>query len=206
MTPRIGIVNLMPHAEQFEQMLMPQFAAALPFEPVFVRMAGRNYSLDDKARIDRLYRPFDEVVADRLDGLVITGAAVEHLPYDQVRYLPELADMVKRCAHDGTPILGMCWGAMAVGHLLLDMPKREFGAKMFGAYETDLLVHDSPLVHGLDDRFWSTHSRFAGFDEDAVDEVAAAGRVRILARSPEAGTVIAESPDHSVVLHVGHPE
>lgn len=204
LAPRVGIVNLMPHAEQYERWLMPQLAAALPIEPLWIRVAARRYTLDDPARIDRLYRPYAEVVdAAPLDGLIVTGAAVEDLPYEEVRFLPELDGMVRAAAADRIPILGLCWGALGVAHLLYGLPKEVYRQKVSGVYATERLVDDGPIAAGLDDRFWSTHSRFAGFDDRALD---AADGVRAVARSAEAGTVIAEADDHSVVMHIGHPE
>lgn len=202
--PRIGIVNLMPHAEQYEQWLMPQLVGTLPFDPQWVRMGGRKYSLDDPARIDRQYRPYRQIVDEApLDGLIVSGAAVEHLAYEQVRFLPELAAMVEQTAAAGTPILGLCWGALGVAHLLYGLPKEVYRDKVSGMYATDRLVDDGVIAGCLDDRFYSTHSRFAGFDDAALD---ASTQVRAVARSAQAGTVIAESVDESVVMHIGHPE
>lgn len=207
--PRIGFVNLMPHARQFELMLLPQFGTAGPFEPVWLRMAGRRYALDDPADIDARY--VDPADAGPLDGLVVTGAAVEHLPFEQVRYLPELGAVVADAAGAGLPVLGLCWGALAVGHLLLGLRHEVYEQKVSGAYPTDLLVtgHPAgghPIADGLDDRFWTAHSRYAGFDESTVDDAVRAGRVRRIAAAPGAGTIIAESADHQVLMHIGHPE
>jgi homoserine O-succinyltransferase len=200
----VGIVNLMPHAEQYENWLMPQLAAAAPIDPQWIRISSRNYSLDDPARIGRQYRSYADVVdAAPLDGLIVSGAAVEHLPYSEVRFLSELDEMVQCTAAERIPILGLCWGALGVGHLLYGLPKEVYPQKVSGMYETDRLVDDGPIAAGLDDRFWSTHSRFAGFDDAALD---ATDGVRAVARSAEAGTVIAESCDQSVVMHIGHPE
>ncbi|HEU5469673.1 MAG TPA: homoserine O-succinyltransferase [Actinophytocola sp.] len=205
--PRIGFVNLMPRAEQFETMLLPQFALAAPMEPVWLKVNERRYALDDRASIDRRYRPLAAALAEGpLDGLVVTGAAVEHLPFHEVRFLPELSEIVGYAAMRGIPVLGLCWGALAVGHLLLDMSHTVWEDKVSGVFETELLVRDHPLATGLDDRFWTAHSRYAGFDESCVDRLAAAGRVRVIARSAGAGTVIAESADHKVLMHIGHPE
>ncbi|UQU65942.1 homoserine O-succinyltransferase [Couchioplanes caeruleus] len=202
--PRIGIVNLMPHAEQYERWLMPQLAAARAFEPVWIRLGERKFSLDDPAYIAGQYVRYADAVADAaLDALIVTGAAVEHLPYEQVRFLPELGPIVQRAADEGTPVLGLCWGALAVAHLLYGVPKEVYPTKVSGMYETDRLVDDGPIAAVLDDRFWSTHSRYAGFDDAALDRNP---HVRAVARSAEAGTVIAESPDHLVVMHIGHPE
>jgi homoserine O-succinyltransferase/O-acetyltransferase len=201
---RIGIVNLMPHAARYESWLVPQLAGALPHTPLWVRMAGRRYHLDDPAYIEGRYRSYVDIVGEApLDGLIVTGAAVEHLPYEQVRFLPELAPMVRSAFAAGIPILGLCWGALGVAHLLYGLPKTVYGTKVSGAYETELLVADGPVAAVLDDRFWSTHSRFAGFDDAALD---ASPRLRAVARAAGAGTVIAESVDHQVVLHIGHPE
>ncbi len=199
--PRVGIVNLMPHAEEYERRLMPQLAAARPIHPLWIRMNRRRYALDEADHIDRVYRWYADVAP--LDGLVVSGAAVEHLPYEEVGFLPELDAMVRRTAEEGTPILGLCWGALAVAHLLFGLPKQVYRTKVSGVYQTDRLVDDGPIAAGLDDRFWTAHSRFAGFDDEALD---ASGTVRAVARSAQAGTVIAESHDRGVVMHIGHPE
>jgi homoserine O-succinyltransferase len=203
---RIAIVNLMPHAAEFADMLMPQFAAADPIEPVWIRARGRRYGLDDPAWIDRTYVPFTD--AGALDAVVITGAAVEHLPYSEVRFLAEVQEILTYARERELPILGLCWGALAVGHLLLGVATERYPHKVFGAFETDLQTGDPHVfLDGMDDRFFTAHSRYAGFDESSVRRREAAGGVRVLARAPmPAGTVIAESPDHSVLLHVGHPE
>lgn len=202
--PRIGIVNVMPHAEQYAQWLMPQLSAARRFEPVWIRLGERKFSLDDPAYIAETYVRYADAIADApLDGLIVTGAAVEHLPYQDVRFLTELDSIVQRAADRGTPVLGLCWGALAVAHLLYGLPKVVYPTKVSGMYETDRLVTDGPIASVLDDRFFSTHSRYAGFDDDALDRCESA---RAVARSAEAGTVIAESLDHNVVMHIGHPE
>jgi homoserine O-succinyltransferase len=202
--PRVGIVNLIPHAEEYERWLMPQLAASAPVEPLWIRVDARKYSLDDADHIDRTYRRYADVVATApLDGLIVSGAAVEELLYEEVRFLPELDAMVRQTAADGTPILGLCWGALAVAYLLFGLPKEVYRTKVSGVYQTDRLVDDGPIAVGLDDRFWTAHSRFAGFDDEALD---ASGTVRAVARSAQAGTVIAESRDHGVVMHIGHPE
>ncbi|MBB5803455.1 homoserine O-succinyltransferase [Saccharothrix ecbatanensis] len=203
--PRIGIANLMPHAEQFAGMLLPQFAAAAPFEPVMIRMRDRRYSLDSPQYIERLYVPIED--AGELDAIIITGAAVEHLPFSEVRYLDEIADMIRPLAERDVPVLGLCWGALAVGHLLLGLSSAIYEQKVSGAYETDLLVGDHVIGKGLDDRFWTAHSRYAGFDESTVDTAVVEGRLRVLARAGSpADTVIAESVDHTALMHIGHPE
>ena len=203
--PRIGVLNLMPKAAEFEAMLMPQFAAAAPIQPVWLRVRGRRYSLDDPADINARYvAPHD---AGPLDAVVITGGAVEHLPFSEVRFLDEVGEVLDHAVAGRLPVLGLCWGALAVGHLLLGLSHQIHPTKVSGMFETDLLVEDHAVGSGLDDRFWTAHSRFAGFDESSVDRAVAAGRVRVLARAGlPAGTVIAESADHSVLMHVGHPE
>ena len=205
--PRIGIVNLMPEAADYEGMLLAQFATARPVEPVWLRVLGRGYSRDDADRIRRRYRLLDQALAEApLDGLVVTGASVEHLPFPAVRFLPEVAEATAHALERGLPVLGLCWGALAVGHLTLGLPHTVHRRKISGVFETELHAPDSSTGQGLDDRFWTAHSRYAGFDEDAVAEAAAAGRMRVVAASHRAGTVIAETPDSGVVLHVGHPE
>ncbi|MFC6064415.1 homoserine O-acetyltransferase/O-succinyltransferase family protein [Streptomyces ochraceiscleroticus] len=203
--PRVGVMNLMPCAEEFEGMLLPQFGAAKPFEPVWIKTPGRRYANDDWARIDNRYVLLRD--AGELDALVVTGAAVEHLPFDQVRFMGEVANTVRHAVLRGIPVLGLCWGALAVGYVVLGLSHQVLPQKVSGVYETDLLVAPHAIGKGLDDRFWTAHSRFAGFDESTVDAAVAAGRVRVLGRAPSpVGTVIAESCDHRVLMHIGHPE
>lgn len=203
--PRVGFLNLMPLAEEFEGMLLPQFAAAAPFDPVWLKMRGRRYRNDDRARIDGRYVLMAD--AGELDAVVVTGAAVEHVPFREVRYLGEVADVVRRACVRRLPILGLCWGALAVGHLLLGLDHQTYQRKVSGAYPTDLLHGDSVFGKGQDDRFWTAHSRFAGFDESSVAAAVDAGTVRVIGRAPDpAGTIIAESADHNVLMHIGHPE
>ena len=111
--------------------------------------------------------------------------------------------MVQHAAAGGRPVLGLCWGANAVGHLLYGLPKNVYPTKVSGAYEAERLVDDGPIASVLDDRIWTAHSRYAGFDDAALD---ACPSVRAVARSADAGTIIAESLDHGVVMHIGHPE
>lgn len=202
--PRIGILNLMPHAEEYERRLLPQLAASLPVEALWLRVDTRNYSLDNPNHIDATYHRLADIVGVApLDGLIVSGAAVEHLPFEDVRFLPELESILRPAMLAGTPILGLCWGALAVAHLLFGLPTNIYHTKVSGVYETVRIADDGPIAEGLDDRFWSAHSRFAGFDDAALDT---SGTVRAVARSAQAGTVIAESLDQSVVMHIGHPE
>ncbi|MBM7773850.1 homoserine O-succinyltransferase [Actinokineospora baliensis] len=202
--PRVGLVNLMPRAAEFERMLTPQFAGAAPFEAVWLRVPGRTYRNDDPADLGHYVDPAD--MGD-LDAVVITGAAVEHLPFEQVGFLGHVADVLEHASARALPVLGLCWGGLAVGYLRLGLRSHVHEVKVTGAYETDLLVADHPIGDGLDDRFWTAHSRQAGFDEHDVAAAVAAGTVRVLGRAPApAGTVIAESTDHALLMHVGHPE
>ncbi|MFC5286505.1 homoserine O-succinyltransferase [Actinokineospora guangxiensis] len=202
--PRVGLLNLMPKAAEFERMLTPQFAGSAPVEPVWLRMPGRTYRHDDPADLGHYV---DLAEMGELDAVVVTGAAVEHLPFSQVRFLGEVDALLAYADVRDLPVLGLCWGGLAVGHLRLGVGSHVHDTKVTGAYETDLLVADHPIGDGLDDRFWTAHSRMAGFDEDDVAAAEAAGRVRVLGRAPApAGTVIAESADHRLLMHIGHPE
>src|SRR5436190_2152115 len=143
--PRIGIVNLMPHAEEYERWLLPQLAAALPIEALWIRVDTRSYSRDAPDHIAATYHSYADIVgAAPLDGLIVSGAAVEHLPFEEVRFMPELEAIVRPAERAGTPILGLCWGALAVVHLLFGLPKNVYPTKVSGVYETLRVVEDGP--------------------------------------------------------------
>lgn len=202
---RIGIVNLMPHAAAYERMLLPQLAAT-SVEPVWIRMQGRSYHLDHSVDLMRRYVPFHAADVDSLAGLIVTGAAVEHLPFEEVRYMSELSDLVKSTASRGVPVFGLCWGALAVGHILLGLSHAIYQTKVSGVYKACRTSDRGLVAAGLDDEFWIPNSRFAGFDQSRISAREAAGAVEVVARSDEAGVIMAQSPDLQVLLHIGHPE
>jgi homoserine O-succinyltransferase len=203
-TLRVGIINIMPRAEAYEpHLLRPLAAAPVPVEPVWVRLESHTYGSSDRERITRRYRPFH--AAGPLDGLIVTGAPVEELPFEEVHYWPELRQILEEARGTVAGTLGLCWGGLALARLV-GVGKRSFPRKLFGVFAHRNLAPAHPLAGELDDLFWCAHSRHSGFDEVELEQARRAGAVTILAAGEEAGSTLVESADRRYLMHLGHPE
>jgi len=133
---RIGIINIMPRLEAYEPYLLDPLARhAEVVEPVFVRLASHGYHSSDRAHLERFYRTFDAAISEApLDGLIVTGAPVEELPFEQVHYLRELEDILGYARRHVVTTLGLCWGGLLIAHLL-GIGKRVFARKLFGVFD-----------------------------------------------------------------------
>jgi homoserine O-succinyltransferase/O-acetyltransferase len=202
---RIGVINVMPRAETYEAYLLrPLAAAGVAFEPVWIRLASHVYSSSDIGHVRARYRTFDEV-AGSVDGLILTGAPVEELAFEDVRYFPELRAILEHAREAGVGTLGLCWGALALGHLL-GLPKVSFERKLFGVFEQRRLDARQDLTADLGEFFPCAHSRHSGIPETALERARDAGLVHLLAHGPDTGYSLFESADGCFVGHLGHPE
>ena len=101
--------------------------------------------------------------------------------------------------------MGLCWGGFALAYLL-GIPKENFAKKLFGVYELDNLSPSNPIIGALDDKFLCPQSRFAGLPDKEMENAASKNIINLLAYGEESGYTIFETPDHSQVMHIGHPE
>ena len=204
---RIGILNIMPRAEEYEfNLLAPMGRSILQIIPVWIRLRSHDYKSSDQAHLDKHYIPFDwaQSVAS-LDGLIVTGAPVEELPWEQVTYWKELCGIIDVAKAAGTSILGICWGGLALAKYI-GIEKTMYPQKVFGVYPTRNLAPDHPLMGGLDDVFQCPQSRHSGIDDAVLEAAEQAGRVRLLAHAEKGGYTIFETPDHQIIMHLGHQE
>jgi homoserine O-succinyltransferase len=204
---RVGIINIMPRAETYEQYLLrPLRASGVAFEPVWIRLASHAYTSSDAERVQRGYVTFDELGGPAgVDGVILTGAPVEELEFEAVRYFGELRTILERTRRSGVGTLGLCWGGMALGYLL-GVSKQRFDKKLFGVFEQRSLDAEHALTHGFGERFPCAHSRHSGISDAELERAAADGRVRLLAHGDETGYTLFESSDGLWVAHLGHPE
>lgn len=202
---RIGIINIMPKLEAYEAYLLAPLAeAAVIVEPVFIQLESHGYQSSDHDHLARFYRSFDAAIAPApLDGLIVTGAPVEELPFETVHYYRELVAILGYARAHIACTLGLCWGGMLLGHLL-GVGKDGFPRKLFGVFDDQVLVPDHDVVGG--GAFPCAHSRHSGFVEDELARAAAAGEVTPLSRGARSGTSMFETPDRRYVAHLGHPE
>jgi len=204
---RIGIINIMPKVEAYEPYLLTALRDAPgAAEPIWIRLRSHVYSSSDAEHIRARYVTFDEAMRQRpLDGLVLTGAPVEELRFEDVHYWPELSEILQVARRAIKSTFGICWGGLALGELL-ELEKTMYGKKLFGVFDNRPLDAQHPIVGGSDDRFWCAHSRHSGIRDDELEQAERAGIVTLLAHGAETGYSMFESADHRYVAHLGHPE
>jgi homoserine O-succinyltransferase len=204
---RVGIINIMPKAEVYEPYLLrPLDRAAFAVEPVWIRLRTHRYASSDAERIARSYVEYGQATqGSPLDGLIVTGAPVEELAFDDIHYWEELSEILRDARGEVPSTLGLCWGALALAKLL-GFEKKRFEEKLFGVFENSNLLSDHPVMGGADDVFWCAHSRHAGSDDAELERARDDGHVRLLAHGGETGYTIFESADRRFLMHLGHPE
>ena len=204
---RIGILNIMPQAERYElSLLAPLGRSVLQIEPVWIRLETHKYTSTDQTHLDKLYVTFEEAISHgKLDGLIVTGAPVEEIPFEQVTYWEEILRIFRYAQRNVSSTLGLCWGALAIGKFL-GMEKTMFARKVFGVFETVNLDRGHRVTGDMDDVFWCPQSRHSGIPDEVLEAQRDSGKIRLLAHSKDTGYVIFESADQRFLMHLGHLE
>jgi homoserine O-succinyltransferase len=204
---RIGIINVMPQAERYEyHLLYPLGKSIIQVEPIWIRLGSHGYKSSDKTHLDRFYTSFEQANAPQtLDGLILTGAPIEQLPYEEVTYWDELSAILRFSRTHIHSTMGICWGGLALAKIL-GIEKRSYSMKIFGVYDARNLDRSHPITGDFDDAFACPQSRHSGIDDAVLEDASRAGMVRLLAHAPGAGYVIFESSDRRFLMHLGHPE
>lgn len=204
---RVGVINIMPRVEDYEgYVARPLTESPFAVTPIWIRLRTHVYSSSDSEHIRRNYVTFDDALRSApLDALLLTGAPVEELDFEDVHYWPELRDVLSVCRREVATTLGLCWGGMALGKLL-GVEKRSFQRKLFGVFENRALDSESGLLAGSDDRFRCAHSRHSGIEDAELEAAERSGEVRLLSHGEETGYALFESPDRRFISHLGHPE
>ncbi len=204
---RVGIINVMPQAERYEfHLLYPLGRSIIQVEPVWIRLEHHTYKSSNPAHMDQYYVTFQDAISEQpLDGLIITGAPVEELPFEEVTYWEELSTILRFARTNIHSSLGICWGALALAKML-GVEKIIHPMKIFGVYDTRNLLRTHPITGDFDDVFSCPQSRHAGINDDVMESEEARGTIRLLAHAENAGYVIFESADMRYLMHVGHPE
>jgi homoserine O-succinyltransferase/O-acetyltransferase len=203
---RIGILNIMPKAETYEfSLLHPLGRSILQIEPIWIRLKTHEYTSTDQAHLEKLYLPFQDAAELHLDGLIVTGAPVEEIPFEEVTYWEEVKRILKYAHHNITSTLGICWGGLAIAKFL-GIEKIKYGKKLFGAFQMKNLDRSHPITGELDDVFWCAQSRHSGISDEIMELEREKGTVNLLAYARETGYGIFESADRRFIVHLGHPE
>lgn len=200
----IGIVNLMPTKIDTETQLMRVLGnSPIQVNITLLRTATHESTHTSRAHLEKFYKTFDQIVDSTFDGMVITGAPVEHLPFEAVDYWDELMDIMDFTQKRVYSTLFLCWAAQAGLYYFYDIPKYEMPEKVSGIFCHEALYPQSKLFRGFDDGFYAPHSRHT---EIRAEDCLKRPELRLLAHSQEAGVAMLESVDHRQVFMTGHLE
>lgn len=201
---RVAILNLMPTKVATETQILRLIGnTALQVDVTLLRTgthAARHTSAD---HLLEHYRCIDEVRGEKFDGLIVTGAPIEHLPFEAVDYWPELTRIFDWAATDVVSTFFICWGAQAALYHHYGIPKHALPQKLFGVFEHRVLAPTERLLRGFDDRFLAPHSRHTEVRRADIERVPT---LRVLADSEEAGVYLVGSNDGRQVFVTGHSE
>jgi homoserine O-succinyltransferase len=204
---RVGILNVMPKAESYEPYLLRPLAyAPVHVEPVWIRLESHAYGSSNAAHIQQHYRTFAQALGEgSLSGLILSGAPVEDLAFEDVHYWQELSRILEFSRRNLSSTLGLCWGGLALAKMV-GLDKVPFQKKLFGVFQNRNLARDHEITGDFDDTFSCAHSRHSGISDNDLEDAQGRGMVRLLSHGPETGYSIFESSDGRFLMHLGHPE
>ncbi len=201
---RVAILNLMPTKIETETQLLRLLGnSALQVEITLLQTATYQPKNTAADHLIAHYRTWEQVRKEKFDGLVITGAPIEHLPFEGVEYWDELCAIMDWAETNVFSTLYICWGAQAGLYHRYRIPKYPLSQKMFGVFEHKVLARNEKLLRGFDDAFLAPHSRHT---EVRVADVEKIDDLKLLAVSDDAGLYLAASRDGRHVFVTGHSE
>ncbi|MCG7335702.1 homoserine O-succinyltransferase [Sporosarcina sp. ACRSM] len=200
----IIILNLMPEKERTELQLLRLLGnTPLQVNVTFMTMATHESKNVSKSHLDAFYTTFEHVKHRRFDGLIITGAPIEHLAFEDVNYWKELTEIMDWTKTNVTSVLHICWGAQAALYHHYGIGKFELPKKCSGVYTHRLSDPTIKLARGFNDEFRAPHSRYTSV---SIEEIKNDPRLILLAESKDAGAFIILSKDEKHVMITGHFE
>lgn len=201
---RIAIVNLMPKKIETETQILRLLSnTPLQVDIELIQMASHITKNTPIEHLTKFYKTFDDVRDQRFDGLIITGAPVEQIPFEDVDYWKELCGIMEWSKKNVYSTWHICWGAQAGLYYHYDVPKYDLPAKMFGVFPHKAEVSNHPLLRGFDEKFSVPHSRHTEIKRIDIEKV---NQLHILASSPESGVnIIADETERQFFI-TGHFE
>ena len=200
----IAIVNLMPLKEETElQILRSLSNTPLQVNVTFIATSTHESTHTSMSHLNKFYVSFEDIKNQNFDGLIITGAPIELMEYEEVDYWPEICQIMEWSKTHVTSTLHLCWGAQAGLYYHYGIPKHILDEKMFGVFAHRVKNRKIPLVRGFDDIFYAPHSRHT---EVRAEDIRKHPELTILAESDQAGVFLVIDGDGSRIFVMGHPE
>ena len=200
----ILILNLMPLKEDTELQLLRSLSnTPLQVDVTFMTVESHVSKNTSKSHLNKFYLNFSDVKDQKYDGMIITGAPIEQLEFEDVDYWDEMVRILNWTEHHVTSTIFLCWAAQAALHHFYGLSKKPLKEKMFGLFWHRVMNRKIPLVRGFDDAFLAPHSRHT---EVPIEEIHACKQLIVLAESDEAGLFLAMAEDGRKIFVMGHPE
>lgn len=201
---KIAIVNLMPKKIETETQILRLLSnTPIQVDVELIQMASHVAKNTSIKHLTKFYKTFDDVSGERFDGLIITGAPVEQIPFEEVDYWQELCGIMEWSKSNVYSVLHICWGAQAGLYYHYGIPKYDLQEKMFGVFPHKAEVSNYPLLRGFDEVFSVPHSRHTEIKRMDIEKVR---DLKILAASRESGVnIIADKSERQFFL-MGHFE
>lgn len=201
---KILILNLMPQKIVTETQLLRLLAnTPLQLEVEFLYMASHESKNTHSDHLEQFYKTFEQVKDSYFDGLIVTGAPVENLPFEAVDYWSELVSVLEWSNNHVFSTLHICWGAQAGLYARYGVQKHNMNRKLSGIYRQDVAKNTNPLMRGFDDEFQSPHSRYT---EVKAADISHLNDLEILSCGEEVGLSILASKNLREVYSFGHLE
>ena len=201
---KILILNLMPQKIVTETQLLRLLAnTPLQLEVEFLYMASHESKNTHSDHLEQFYKTFEQVKDSYFDGLIVTGAPVENLPFEAVDYWSELVSVLEWSNNHVFSTLHICWGAQAGLYARYGVQKHNMNRKLSGIYRQDVVKNTNPLMRGFDDEFQSPHSRYT---EVRAADISHLNDLEILSCGEEVGLSILASKNLREVYSFGHLE
>lgn len=200
----IAILNLMPLKEDTELQLLRSLSnTPLQVDITFLTTTSHESKNTSVSHLNKFYQSFADVENQRFDGLIITGAPVEMLEFEEVDYWEELCTIMEWSKTNVTSTMHLCWGAQAGLYYHYGIKKHRLDEKVFGVFEHRVMKRKVPLVRGFDDYFMAPHSRHT---ENRTEDIQNVKDLTILAESEEAGVFLVIADEGRRIFVMGHPE
>ena len=201
---RIAILNLMPIKITTETDLIRLLSnSPLQIEIDFIKLKSHTSKNTPIEHLKMFYKDFATIRDQKYDGMIVTGAPVEKMAFEEVNYWSELTDIFDWAKHNVTSTLFICWAALAGLYHYYGIPKHELKAKCFGVFPHVALDKKNPIFRGFDDEFFAPHSRYSELWKDDIKKVKG---LKIISESKEAGIYMVMARGGREFFITGHPE
>ena len=201
---KIALVNLMPTKIATETQILRLLGnTPLQVEISLVHMENHKTKNTRVDHLERFYIPSKEVLKRKFDGMIITGAPVEQLPFEKVDYWKDLTRIMDYAAENVFCTLYICWGAQAGLYYHYGIQKYDLDKKLFGIFKHKRMTRAEPLLRGFDDEFPSPQSRHT---EVRSADIKGCSDLTVLAESDEAGVLLVKSKNNREIFMTGHLE